>query len=97
MGSVERIKVTLSVPAGMIPFIKEAEKDPLGFAPLLYPAIQKGKLSYSQAAEIFGVSRLDLIDYLGEKGFDYVSCTEDELKQDLEAVKDRSYQHGKTQ
>ena len=51
---------------------------------LLYPYILNKTLSHGRAAEIFGMSKLDLIDLYANIGFPYFDLTINELDKDLE-------------
>lgn len=53
---------------------------------LLLSAIRKEELSYSEAADILGMSRLDLIDYYGQLGIPYIDYEPDEIDEDARNV-----------
>ena len=56
-------KVEISVPEEMIPFIVQEDSDIqlIRNAMLIYPYIQNNTISTGRAAEILGVSKIDLI------------------------------------
>ena len=51
---------------------------------LLYPYILDKTISHGRAAEILGVSKLNLIDLYANLGFPYFDLTMNELDKDLE-------------
>lgn len=56
-------------------------------AMLVYPYIQDGSISHGKAAEMLGISKLDLIVLYGKMGLPYLDETEDELEEDMETIR----------
>ena len=86
---MEMKKVEISVPEAMMPFVLLAD-DEIQLrqnAMLLYPYIQGSTISHGKAAEILGVHKLDLITLYGMLGLPYIQESEEELKEDLLAVR----------
>ena len=85
---MERKKVEIDVPEGMVPFmlLADGEAELKRNAMLLYPYIQDGTISHGKAAEILGVHKLDLIVLYGKMGLPYLQ-EEDELQEDILAVR----------
>lgn len=86
---MEMKKIEISVPEAMTPFILLADDD-LQLkqnAMLLYPYIQNGAISHGKAAEILGMQKMDLIALYGMLGLSYFQQTQEELEEDLQAIK----------
>ncbi len=77
------VTVQLEIPEDMIPFVNNNNKLRQN-AILLYPYILDKTISHGRAAEILGISKLDLIDLYADLGFPYFDLTMNELDKDLE-------------
>ncbi len=80
------ITIQLEIPEGMKPYMIPQNSDARirQNAILLYPYILDKTISHGRAAEILGVSKLDLIDLYANLGFPYFDLTVNELDKDLE-------------
>ncbi|MCD8038145.1 MAG: UPF0175 family protein [Lachnospiraceae bacterium] len=56
-------------------------------AMLVYPYIKKEIISYGKAAELLGMSKIELIQLYGKLGFAYFDETSEELEEELELMK----------
>lgn len=77
------VTVQLEIPEDMIPYVNSNHKLRQN-AILLYPYILDKTISHGRAAEILGISKLDLIDLYADLGFPYFDLTMNELDKDLE-------------
>lgn len=77
------VTVQLEIPEDMIPYVNNNHKLRQN-AILLYPYILDKTISHGRAAEILGISKLDLIDLYADLGFPYFDLTMNELDKDLE-------------
>lgn len=77
--------VQIQVPEAMEPYITNESADFMlqRNALLLYPYVLNKRISHGKAAEILGISKLDLIDIYGQMGFSYFDQTKDELDKDI--------------
>lgn len=50
---------------------------------LLYPYIQNETISHGRAAEILGISKMDLIEYYSKLGIPYLDQTKTDLEEEL--------------
>lgn len=82
----KKIKIDILIPIDLKPYVKKAENDNLSFGLLLYPLIQKGELSYGQAANILGVNKYDLIDFFDDQKLPYFTEDPDDLMKDVEKL-----------
>lgn len=77
------VTVQLEIPKDMEPYVNNNNKLRQN-AILLYPYILDRTISHGRAAEILGISKLDLIDLYTNLGFPYFDLTMNELDKDLE-------------
>ena len=54
---------------------------------LVFSLFSEGKISSGKAGKLLGISRLEFIKLLQSRGISFINFTEDELKEELEAVK----------
>jgi len=54
---------------------------------LVFSLFSEGKISSGKAGKLLGISRLEFIKLLKTRGISFVNYTEDEIKEELEAVK----------
>ncbi len=54
---------------------------------LVFSLFSEGKISSGKAGKLLGVSRLDFIQLLKARGIAFINYSEDEVKEELEAVK----------
>lgn len=83
---MELTNVELRIPEQMKQYIqvKDADKELLRNALLLYPFIKDYTISHGKAAEILGINKLDLIALYSSIGLPYYDMTLDEIEEDLE-------------
>ncbi len=54
---------------------------------LIFSLFSEGKISSGKAGKLLGITRLDFIKLLQTRGIAFINFTEDELNEELEAVK----------
>ena len=54
---------------------------------LVFSLFSEGKISSGKAGKLLGISRLDFIHLLKTRGIAFINYSEDEIKEELEAVK----------
>jgi predicted HTH domain antitoxin len=54
---------------------------------LVFSLFSEGKISSGKAGKLLGISRLDFIQLLKTRGIAFINYSEDEVKEELEAVK----------
>ena len=54
---------------------------------LVFSLFSEGKISTGKAGKLLGISRLDFIQLLKTRGIAFINYSEDEIKEELEAVK----------
>ncbi len=82
---MEMVTVPVKIPKEMVSYIDWNESG-LTFeqgAMLLYPLIQKLVISHGRAAEILGVSKLDLIEFYNSLGLPYLCQSRKELDKEI--------------
>ncbi|MCL1950538.1 MAG: UPF0175 family protein [Turicibacter sp.] len=78
-------KIELAVPTEMIPFIpvNDSRMEKVQQAMLLYPYIKNETISHGKAAEILGISKMELIEIYSEMGIDYISMDYSEIEKEI--------------
>jgi predicted HTH domain antitoxin len=54
---------------------------------LVFSLFSEGKISSGKAGKLLGISRMEFIKLLQTRGIAFINFTEDELNEELEAVK----------
>lgn len=54
---------------------------------LVFSLFSEGKISSGKAGKLLGISRLDFIQLLKTRGIAFINYSEDEIKEEFEAVK----------
>jgi predicted HTH domain antitoxin len=54
---------------------------------LVFSLFSEGKISSGKAGKLLGISRLEFIKLLQTRGISFINFTEDELGEEMEAVK----------
>lgn len=87
---MEFTTIEWKIPKAMTRFIVNANTaDTLKInAMILYPYILDKTISHGRAAEILGISKLDLIDLYGQMGFSYFDMTMDEIEDDIRTLQE---------
>ena len=82
---MDMIPVQIMVPSEMASYIDAADQK-TSFARnamILYPLIQNLTISHGRAAEILGVSKLDLIDFYNSMGLPYLNQSPEDLEEEI--------------
>ncbi|MBR5089934.1 MAG: UPF0175 family protein [Ruminiclostridium sp.] len=79
-------KVEIEIPAEIVAFtvVGDEKKQQIRNAMLVYPYIQNGTISHGRAAQMLGISKIDLITLYGEIGLPYFNETEEELETEID-------------
>jgi len=59
---------------------------------LVFSLFSEGKISSGKAGKLLGISRLDFIQLLKTRGIAFINYNEEEIKEELEAVKKLGYE-----
>ena len=81
--------VQINIPDALIPFaVLDDERDRLvRNAMIIFPFIKNESISYGRAAEILGLSKIELINLYSSLGLPYFNQSESELVEDLQNIK----------
>ena len=81
--------IDIQVPQEMVPMLASDDQQSLfeRNAMILYPQIHSMKISHGRAAEMLGVSKLDLITFYGSLGIPYLDTDPVEVEQELAAFR----------
>lgn len=82
-------KVEIDIPEAIVQYTVLLDKEALlkRNAMLVYPYIQDGTISHGKAAEMLGIGKFDLIVLYGKMGLPYLDETEEELEEDMDAIR----------
>lgn len=82
--------VSMEMPEELISFVVHAGKEDQlkRNAMILYPYVHDGIISHGRAAEILGIFKMDLIVLYGKLGLPYIEMSDEEIEEELEAVKE---------
>ena len=85
---MEMIKFEMDITKEMLPFVQvcDSEVKLKQQALLLYPYIENLTISHGKAAEILGISKLDLIVLYGNLGISYFNQTIEEIEEDVKEI-----------
>lgn len=92
---MDTVTVPIQIPADMLPFVDTEDKE-LIFARnamMLYPMIRNLTVSHGRAAEILGISKLDLIEFYNSVGLPYLNQSKEDLLEEIAAY--RSFKENK--
>ena len=86
---MDTMAIQINVPKDLAVLINDADQSMVfeRNAMILYPYIQGLSISYGRAAEILGVSKLELIDCYLKMGIPYLDQTPDEIENELARYK----------
>ena len=87
-------RIAIDIPVGMKDYIQSSDSLRRN-AFWLYLPIMDRRISHGKAAEILGISKLDLIDLYASMGLPYLDQTMDELDEDLATLRDLFGSEGK--
>ena len=80
---MEMTSVKMEIPVAMKPYISTKPDEILvQRALLLYPYIKNLTISHGRAAEILGISKLQLIDLYAKEGIPYINLSWSEAEDD---------------
>ena len=81
---MEMTTVELKIPVAMKPYIStNPDQELIQRALLLHPFIKNLTISHGRAAEILGISKLDLIDLYAKEGIPYIDMPWSEVEEDV--------------
>ena len=82
---MDMIPVQIMVPPEMAAYIGAADQAASleRNAMILYPLIQNLTISHGRAAEILGISKLDLIDFYNRMGLPYLNQSAEDLEEEI--------------
>ena len=79
--------IELQVPTEAKTYVLDKTTEEVRNAFLLYPSIVNNTISHSRAAEILGISKIELIELYGRLGIPYLDMTDEEFEEEVQTVK----------
>lgn len=72
--------IELNVPAEARTYVMDKTTEKVRNALLLYPSIANDTISHGRAAELLGLSKMELIELYGSMGIPYLDMTDEEIQ-----------------
>lgn len=79
--------IELHVPAETKAYVLDKTTEMVRNALLLYPGIADETISHGRAAELLGISKMELIELYGSLGIPYLDMTDEEFEEEIQMVK----------
>ena len=81
------ISIELNVPAEAKTYVMDKTTEKGHSALFLYPSIVNDTISHGRAAELLGISKMELIELYGSLGIPYLDMTDEEFEEEMQTVK----------
>lgn len=81
------ISIELNVPAEARTYVMDKTTEKVRNALLLYPSIVNDTISHGRAAELLGISKMELIELYGSLGIPYLDMADEEFEEEMQTVK----------
>lgn len=78
--------IELNVPAEARTYIMDRTTEKVRNALLLYPSIANDMILHGRAAELLGISKMELIELFGSMGIPYLDMTDEEFEEEIQTV-----------
>lgn len=79
--------IELKVPTEAKTYVLDKTTEEVRNAILLYPSIVNNTISHGRAAELLGISKMELIELYGRLGIPYLDMTDEEFEEEMQTVK----------
>ena len=79
--------IELHVPTETKAYVLDNTTEMVLNALLLYPSIADETISHGRAAELLGISKMELIELYGSLGIPYLDMTDEEFEEEIQMVK----------
>ena len=79
--------IELHVPTETKAYVLDKTTEMVRNALLLYPSIADETISHGRAAELLGISKMELIELYGSFGIPYLDMTDEEFEEEIQMVK----------
>ena len=79
--------VEIKIPETIRQYALDETTEKVRNAILLYPSIANDAISHGKAAELLGLSKMELIQIYGELGIPYLDMSDQEFEEEVRTVK----------
>ena len=79
--------IEIKVPETIRQYVLDETTEEVRNAILLYPSIANDTISHGKAAELLGLSKMELIQIYGELGIPYLDMSDQEFEEEVGTVK----------
>lgn len=77
----------INLPVSVKDYVLDDTTEEMRKALLLYPSIANDTISHGRAAELLGMSKMDLIRLYSRLGIPYLDMTDEEFEEEIQTVK----------
>ncbi len=83
-------RIEINVPETLVEYmgLNDINSERMRNAMIVYPYVKNGTISHGKAAELLGMSKLELIQLYGSLGLPYFDETPEELEEELAMMKE---------
>lgn len=68
-------------------YVMDKTTEEIRNALLLYPSIANDTISHGRAAELLGISKMELIELYGSLGIPYMDMTDEEFEEEIQTIR----------
>ncbi len=79
--------IEIKVPETIRQYVLDETTEEVRNAVLIYPSIANDTISHGKAAELLGLSKMELIQIYGEMGIPYLDMSDTEFEEEVRTVK----------
>ena len=79
--------IEIKIPETIRQYVLDGTTEKVRNAMLLYPSVANDTISHGKAAELLGLSKMELIQMYGKLGLPYLDMSDKEFEEEVRAVK----------
>ena len=79
--------IEIKIPETIRQYVLDGTTEKVRNAMLLYPSIANDTISHGKAAELLGLSKMELIQIYGKLGLPYLDMSDKEFEEEVRTVK----------
>lgn len=79
--------IEIKIPEAIRQYVLDGTTEKVRNAMLLYPSVANDTISHGKAAELLGLSKMELIQMYGKLGLPYLDMSDKEFEEEVRTVK----------
>ena len=79
--------IEIKIPETIRQYVLDGTTEKVRNAMLLYPSVANDTISHGKAAELLGLSKMELIQIYGKLGLPYLDMSDQEFEEEVRTVK----------